>query len=72
VAGAPSLSGWPTPARVGQRSVRLREPLGQRAEASPRCVPVDSWCTEGYDTADLQGGEGPAGRPGRAPCSPDV
>jgi len=33
---------------------------------------VDSWCTEGYDTADLQGGEGPAGRPGRAPCSPDV
>ena len=35
--------------------MRLREPLGQRAEASTRFVPVDIWCIEGYDTADFQG-----------------
>ena len=35
----------------------MHEPLGQRADASPRFILGDSWCTEGYDTADLQGAE---------------
>ena len=42
---------------MGQRSVRIREHLGQRAEAYKLFAPAYIWFTEGYDTADLQGAE---------------
>ena len=39
-AGEQSTSGWQTRAGVDQCSVRIREPLGQRAEACKQFAPV--------------------------------
>jgi predicted ATPase len=33
---------------------RLWQQQGKRAEADERLAPIYGWCTEGFDTADLQ------------------
>ena len=36
------------------RLAQLWQPQGQRTEARELLAPIDGWCTEGCDTADVQ------------------
>jgi class 3 adenylate cyclase/predicted ATPase len=40
--------------RAAMGLARLWQQQGKRAEAYERLAPIDGWCTEGFDTADLQ------------------
>ena len=41
--------------RATMRLSRLGQQQGKRAEAREVLAPISGWCTEGFDTADLQG-----------------
>jgi len=40
--------------RAAMSLARLWQQQGQRAEARDLLVPIYGWCTEGFETADLQ------------------
>ena len=46
--------------RAAMSLARLWQQQGKRAEAYELLAPVYDWFTEGFDTADLPGGEGVA------------
>ena len=47
--------------RAAMSLARLRHDQGRRAEASDSLAPIYGWFTEGFDTLDLEGGQGAAG-----------
>ena len=55
--------------RAAMSLSRLWQQQGKRAEACELLAPIYGWFTEGFDTADLQEGQGAARRTGRVSTS---